>query len=717
MLIKKIKYFSLFFFIFLIQDVVYAYNYSNTNIIENIKIEFDKSKNRAWIKNLFEASVDIDNLDNSQIIFQRIKKKYSRKWFDCYVIYKKKKYKAKVRIFGELKDHLQLPISSVKVKLSEGHISNITRFNLFLPKTRNGEKEIFWSLLMNYVGLKSFYTQMVGVNFMGNSYQAIFQEDTSKEYLERNKLKETLILKQNDYYHFNLINKNGVYPEFYSLVVNNGSFLKNKKSIEIASNAIYSFINTPENDLILNNSFFKLINNKYAWHGMLAHNRKFIYIPLEDKFEEIYYDGSVNFKSFRDYDCKLIVDNKFKKFEKHYYDLSNKKLSKIEKCIYFEKSKIHNFFIKNNQLPYKDNFYFESNFEVMKNNLKTVQSNILDFLNNKKKITKKSNTFLTFSFYHLDKYYLADYDININNTVSIREINYKKYKDSLRGRLFFNFLNEKIPVFNLGNILPKPKIITLSNEVFDKNKVILQDPGTYRIFLKKNTKYNKEIFFNSSNTNIIIQGEMDDDDSLVFKGVEKDHNNEKNDYRYDANLLNGCINFIKVQFNGGIISSEGMTCEDSINIVNSRGKIDQIKIENSNFDGLDIDISNLYIKDIHISNSRNDCLDLSYGKYKFINVKLENCKDKAISVGEKSTFNATNVIAESSNYGIVSKDSSIAIIDNLKSYKNKHCIAAYKKKQEFDGGLIKINIMDCYDYEKKIEKDNFSKIFINNNLI
>ena len=40
---------------------------------------------------------------------------------------------------------------------------------------------------------------MVNVNFMGNSYKAIFQEDASKEYLERNKLKETLILKQNDY--------------------------------------------------------------------------------------------------------------------------------------------------------------------------------------------------------------------------------------------------------------------------------------------------------------------------------------------------------------------------------------------------------------------------------------------------------------------------------------------------------------------------------------
>ena len=55
MLIKKIKYFSLIFIIFLIPDNLHAINYNNTKIIENIKIEFDKSKNRAWIKNLFEA--------------------------------------------------------------------------------------------------------------------------------------------------------------------------------------------------------------------------------------------------------------------------------------------------------------------------------------------------------------------------------------------------------------------------------------------------------------------------------------------------------------------------------------------------------------------------------------------------------------------------------------------------------------------------------------
>ena len=58
---------------------------------------------------------------------------------------------------------------------------------------------------------------------------------------------------------------------------------------------------------------------------------------------------------------------------------------------------------------------------------------------------------------------------------------------------------------------------------------------------------------------------------------------------------------------GGLISSEDMTCEDSVNIVSSNGEIDKIKIKNSSYDGLDIDISNLSIKDIYISNSKNNC--------------------------------------------------------------------------------------------------------------
>ena len=84
-----------------------------------------------------------------------------------------------------------------------------------------------------------------------------------------------------------------------------------------------------------------------------------------------------------------------------------------------------------------------------------------------------------------------------------------------------------------------------------------------------------------------------------------------------------------------IESSNGF-CEDAINIINSHGHIDEIKIQNSAFDALDIDYSFLEIKKISISESGNDCLDLSGGNYKILSAYLFVCEDKGISIGEKS---------------------------------------------------------------------------------
>ena len=87
MLIKKIKYFSLIFFYFFNSDNLHAINYNNTKIIENIKIEFDKSKNRAWIKFILKLLL-ILMIWIILKLFSKNKEKYSKKWFDCYIIYK-----------------------------------------------------------------------------------------------------------------------------------------------------------------------------------------------------------------------------------------------------------------------------------------------------------------------------------------------------------------------------------------------------------------------------------------------------------------------------------------------------------------------------------------------------------------------------------------------------------------------------------------------------
>ena len=75
MLLKKIKFCSLILIFLLPNEVLIADNYKNTKFIEDIKIEFDQSKNRDFVTNLFRAYVDLNNQNSSKTIFQTIKKK------------------------------------------------------------------------------------------------------------------------------------------------------------------------------------------------------------------------------------------------------------------------------------------------------------------------------------------------------------------------------------------------------------------------------------------------------------------------------------------------------------------------------------------------------------------------------------------------------------------------------------------------------------------
>ena len=61
-----------------------------------------------------------------------------------------------------------------------------------------------------------------------------------------------------------------------------------------------------------------------------------------------------------------------------------------------------------------------------------------------------------------------------------------------------------------------------------------------------------------------------------------------------------------------------------------------------------------------------------------------------------------------SNIAIASKDSSISEIDSAKISNVKYCLSAYKKKQEFNGSILKVNNLDCKNYYKKVDIDKNS---------
>ena len=174
--------------------------------------------------------------------------------------------------------------------------------------------------------------------------------------------------------------------------------------------------------------------------------------------------------------------------------------------------------------------------------------------------------------------------------------------------------------------------------------------------------------------------------------------------------LTGCLSLINIKLVDLSINSSNSTCEDSLNFINALGEVNNISIKNSLSDALDIDFSNLKIKNINITKAKNDCVDVSYGNYNIENLNLDDCGDKALSVGEKSNLKLKNIIAKNSNYGVASKDSSIVEMQNANFKSLNICLSAYKKKQEFDGGIIKFGKMSCEFIKDEINYDKHSFI-------
>ena len=215
--------------------------------------------------------------------------------------------------------------------------------------------------------------------------------------------------------------------------------------------------------------------------------------------------------------------------------------------------------------------------------------------------------------------------------------------------------------------------------------------------------YGRSFFVNGSIKNIQID----------FEGKKKLFN-QKISNRYDHNTLTGCLSFIKIYFENTELNSINSICEDGINLINSKGKIKKIYSKNSLFDGVDFDFSNLSIEQINIENSLNDCIDFSSGTYIIENSILKKCGDKGISVGEDTIANFQKIDVTTSNIGLASKDSSKVFLENSKMWDVNNCYASYKKKQEFNGGQIKINNSSCKNFNTEIQVDNFSSISIIN---
>ena len=730
------------------------------NHIEKIIVEI--YKDRSWTKNNIKILIS-----NTRTIPKKLRKRYKGEIKFHYTNGSLCVLKAKIRQNGDFKDHFVYSNNKVKqsldVSLTNGNLGGITKFKLLLDGTRgNTQDEIFLTELLRELNFISPRTQSVKVYVNGTESIMILQEKSTKEMLEYNGRIESAIFEtnENDYFktaekfdNNNLtIDEIGLFTGFdkatmgqFSRQINNEWSLKSQIHLEISLRALSNlnlvYVNFSNNFILNSKSSFmdynfdntllanQNIKNKIkldkfnliirasnASHALAANNRKFYWNKLENYFEPIYYDGDT-----------IIYKNENIKVDAPFGDNINEAINELEHSLATINLRKFKQKLKNRGLNFADYDIKKKitaiNYNLLKlkatintnnsslfklnNRLKVDRKMIDKTMINKKKINSKS----LFIFKEINQEFNENF-LLCKSIDQCKKITFTKQEQSklLSGDLFKNKheyiyigyypdlnIKSEIEKFNFINY-PKDELNFYYNEGIEFN--FNKEKNEFNIFQLKPEARAYFINSNLKDLNINFNG-FKNFNNLFF-------------LPFDLRGLTGCLTFYNSNFENINLKSNYSSCEDSINMVNVKGQINNIYISNSYSDALDIDFSTISIKNITIKGSKNDCVDVSAGKYNFNYLDLDACGDKGLSVGEESEIKIHNINVNNSKLGIASKDGSIAIISYANIKNVDRCLGSYNKKQEFSGGYIKINEFKCNNFIKENIIDDQSKILLQN---
>lgn len=736
--------------IFFIALLFSSKSYSSTNYCDFEKAKYLKELNSK--KNILQIDIKTNNLkgwsknnlkilkSDGKIINQKLKKNY-KATVEIKYNFGICKYPAKVRQTGDFKDHIKFSkgkiYQSLKIKLVNGNILGNINFKLLIPETR-GKDEIIISKLLKSLDLLSPEIFNINVNNNGHKSKMLFHQEADKEFIEQNSKIEGALFEGDEslIWNFKDAKKNNYnYLEKYSLArMINSKWTEKSINSKLISSKAYSKIQkiylnkiNKENiyyfdiDLLSNSrkeyrekwiTFEMIMLSSNCSHGLSGINRKFYWDSLHEAFLPIFYDG--NCKIDNKYIKRLIKSDFLNIADKNYYKriFTKKNLENIKRKLSNINTKefIKNF-VKNDQL----------NLEKIEKKIDTINKNLIeleryfanikntDLVNNKKiknfEITKLDNIFSkklsNYFFLSLDE---KDISLSKKSKFSICKKNICKDRELSIKKIFSTANNKSEIKYLFNNFTGVEENIIEETLNFNGSKI--------------KVKKTKGIEINYENKNIFIKQKYIKDWVVLFESDLQNINinytgltdkKEINTGRFNKNGLTGCLNFIKINFKHNVnINYENSNCEDSINIRNSKGKIKNLSIINSFSDALDIDFSDISIENVIINKAENDCVDFSFGKYKIKKTLLYNCKDKSVSLGERSTLEIENASIFNSNIALVSKDSSILDVKIIDHQNVNICASAYNKKQEFDGGIIFLNNNKCKT--ENINNDSSSKV-------
>ena len=686
--------------------------------IQNLELNMNLGN---YMSNILRKKLNVVQQKNLDIA-NNLKK---RSWSDYKKINIKKDnskciYSGNYRLTGDLTDHFggdgDIP-HSIKIKLKDSNLDQITKFKLFVPITRSGKYEVLNVLIHKELGFIAPRTALIDVKIMDKKYKALFQEDITKEMLEYNNFHEALLIEGDEGYR-SLDNPKIINSRF----INNIYLDKIAKDILYEISNLYSMTSKLSNEVNESSTFddpplfidFLPKNNKkkfvsfhllnYALNssnGLSRDDHRIVYDHISRFYYPIFYDGHYSANSS---DEKKHLNFEFNKSDK---ELIIKKLKNLNKKKLLHQAKNHgaNF----NEEEIKD--------IIFKAIIKLNQASpSIEYLNLKKKfISDDKYTYLLKASQYIRSLYKIDSNFKLEY--------YWKVNENKIERCFELNNNLSCNLMNIDNSFFKKKLFfesqNISSGIYlhnfnEDNKV------KYDFDLKKNRKIvdndfyieftsNIEPIINIQNKTITFKKEISDNQNTLIKisdGIienwqitltqEENFGYKKvKNSRFSKYGLTGCITFNDMEIKNLKLIINNTNCEDAAHFVRSNGVVDYLEIYNSKEDALDVDFSKLRFNKIKIDNAFNDCLDFSSGEYYANEVELSNCKDKAISIGEKSRLNLNYLNVTNAMIGVVAKDDSQLKIKQASILETKICAMAYRKKQEFGGGLILYENMKC----------------------
>ena len=324
------------------------------------KISIETNNPRTWSANIFRLFVDLNSnkyrTDQTGwytfLINEKFKKKFKSK---IKFFFENPSYncisKGRISVRGDLWWHLDwkngIPYTSLRVDLKNGHINNLVKFNLLLPKSRQSLKkpdinlELFVTLLFDKVGLLAPKTRLIKAELNGKESDYLFQEMLTKEFLENRNLVEGPILEGDQRFtaeqaldwrgdlglariintSYSIKKRYNSHLSFHSLSVLNNIFIDSTPNKKIQNlwdyRCVHNYLTIDlkkyfkNNEEITKNQIYEsFIFATETDHSLTCDDRKFYFEPVKKIFLPIYNDG----KSTMDYNDTDIY-NKIKKLD------------------------------------------------------------------------------------------------------------------------------------------------------------------------------------------------------------------------------------------------------------------------------------------------------------------------------------------------------------------------------------------------------------------